>query len=86
MPETKGGQHMSMGIKAKTTELRALQRSLKKNDSGMAELIGCTRKTYRNAIDGENVSAGFMAKVSVAFNVPFDTYFHTAPAAEPLAA
>ena len=65
------------GIKAKTEELRALQESLKKNDSGMAELIGCTRTTYRNAIEGENVSAGFMARVSVAFNVPFDQYFQT---------
>ena len=77
---------MSPGIKAKTEELRALQRSLKKNDSGMAELIGCTRKTYRSATEGENVSAGFMAKVSVAFNVPFDQYFHTAPIQEEVAA
>lgn len=68
------------GIKAKTEDLRALQESLKKNDSGMAELIGCTRTTYRNATDGENVSAGFMARVSVAFNVPFDQYFQTAAA------
>ena len=72
---------MAIGIKAKTAELRELQKTLGKNDSGMADLIGCTRSTYRHAVEGENVSAGFMAKVSLAFNVPFDRYFHTAPIA-----
>lgn len=65
------------GVKAKTEALKTLQATLRKNDSGMAQLIGCTRGTYRNAIDGENVSASFMARVSVAFNVPFDQYFQT---------
>lgn len=77
---------MRLGIKAKTEELLALQRTLGKNDSEMATFIGCTRKTYRSATEGENVSAGFMARVSIAFNVPFDKYFHTSPEGNAVAA
>lgn len=65
------------GIKAKTDKLKELQRALGANDSGMAELIGCTRQTYRRAIEGGTVSAAFIAKVSLKFQVPFDTYFET---------
>lgn len=66
---------METGIKAKTEQLTGLQSALGKTNSEMAKLIGCTRKTYQSAINGENVSAGFMARVTLAFNVPFDRYF-----------
>lgn len=65
------------GIKAKTEKLTGLQKALGANDSGMAEMIGCTRQTYRRAIEGNTVSAAFVAKVSLKFQVPFDTYFET---------
>lgn len=68
---------MAIGIKAKADKLAELQASLGKNDSAMAELIGCERQTYRNAKAGHNVSAGFVAKVTLAFNVPLDYYFRT---------
>lgn len=68
---------MKIGIKAKQARLRELQKALGKNDSGMAELIGCTRKTYSSAANGDNVSAGFMAKFSVAFGTNYDHYFET---------
>lgn len=62
-------------IKAKVDKLTALQKSLGHNDSAMAQLIGCTRQTYRNALEGKNVSAGFIARLTLALRVPFDTYF-----------
>lgn len=62
-------------IKAKVDKLADLQKSLGHNDTAMAALIGCTRQTYRNALEGKNVSAGFIARLTLVMQVPFDTYF-----------
>lgn len=62
-------------IKAKSEKLADLQKSLHASDQAMADKVHCTRQTWRSALNGENVSAGFVAKVSLAFQVPFDTYF-----------
>lgn len=65
-------------IKAKTEKLIELQKALGYSDQVMADKIRVSRHTWRSAIEGKNVSAGFIAKVTVAFQVPFDQYFHTA--------
>lgn len=69
-------------VKAKAEKLIQLQKALGFSDQAMADKVHCTRQTWRNAIEGENVSAGFIARVSVAFQVPFDTYFQIAEAQE----
>lgn len=63
-------------IRAKSQKLAELQSALDLSDQAMAEKIGCSRQTWKHAVEGENVSAGFIAKVSKTFQVPFDTYFH----------
>lgn len=65
------------GIKAKAEKLQQLQATLGKTNAEMAELIGVSRKTLENALEGGTVSSTFMAKVSVTFGISFDTYFET---------
>lgn len=62
-------------IRAKVDNLTSLQKSLGHNDTGMADFIGCTRQTWRSALEGKNVSAGFIARLTLATQAPFDTYF-----------
>lgn len=67
---------MAGGIKAKPA-LRDLQRALGKNNSEMAKLVKCSRKTWESAISGGRVSPIFMAKVTDVFDCTLDTYFET---------
>lgn len=71
---------MQVGIKAKSEALKNLQKSLNKNDGEMARLIGCSKRTYQNAISGENVGTAFIGRVSLKFNTDFGTYFQIAQA------
>ncbi|MEJ6019846.1 hypothetical protein [Corynebacterium sp. H113] len=69
---------MHYAIKVKRDEMRNLQKLTRKNESEMATVIGVSRGTYRRAMDGENVSAAFVAGASLGFRVPFDALFYTA--------
>ena len=73
---------MSFAIKVKKDRMAELRKLTAKNESEMAEAIGVSRNTYRRAMEGENVSAAFVAGASIGFQVPFDSLFYTVANAE----
>lgn len=67
---------MAKVIRVKTNAMQTLRELHKKNETGMAKTIGCSRNTYIRAMNGENVSAAFVAGAAVGLGVPFDTLFY----------
>lgn len=68
---------MSYAVKVKREQMSELRRLTRKNETEMAKTIGVSRGTYRRAMEGENVSAAFIAGASLGFHVPFDSLFYT---------
>lgn len=68
---------MSYAVKVKREQMSELRRLARKNETEMAKTIGVSRGTYRRAMEGENVSAAFIAGASLGFRVPFDSLFYT---------
>ena len=68
---------MTNAIRVRTDRMKNLTEIHGLNESEAARRIGCSRQTYRRAIGGENVSAGFVAGACLSFGVPFDALFHT---------
>lgn len=66
---------MTSTIKVKTEQMKKLAELHGLNETRAAEKIGVGRQTYRRAMEGENVSAGFVAGACLGFGVPFDSLF-----------
>ena len=75
--ELHGGDSVSYAVKVKREQMSELRRLTRKNETEMAKTIGVSRGTYRRAMEGENVSAAFIAGASLGFQVPFDSLFYT---------
>jgi HTH-type transcriptional regulator/antitoxin PezA len=75
--ELHGGDSVSYAVKVKREQMSELRRLTRKNETEMAKTIGVSRGTYRRAMEGENVSAAFIAGASLGFRVPFDSLFYT---------
>lgn len=66
---------MTNTIKVRTGQMKKLVELHGLTESRAAEKIGVGRQTYRRAMEGENVSAGFVAGACLGFQVPFDSLF-----------
>ncbi|MEW4620735.1 hypothetical protein CHU72_08400 [Corynebacterium sp. LK12] len=84
--EKRGGDSVSYAVKVKREQMNELRRLTRKNETEMAKTIGVSRGTYRRAMEGENVSAAFIAGASLGFQVPFDSLFYTVETATKQAA
>ncbi|AIT89189.1 hypothetical protein [Corynebacterium ulcerans] len=70
---------MASAIKLNVKQLKELKKLHKLSDIELAKHIGVSRKTLGRAMDGENVSAAFVAGACLYFRTPFETLFHATP-------
>lgn len=68
---------MTNSIRVKRDKMADLAELHSLNPSGMAKRIGVQRQTYIRAMDGENVSAAFVAGATLGFGIPFDALFYS---------
>lgn len=77
---------MSKTLRVRQDQMKKLMELHGLSEGQAAERIGVGRQTYRRAMSGENVSAGFVAGACLGFQVPFDSLFYAASADRPIAA
>lgn len=68
---------MSHSIKVKQDKMSDLAALHDLTPAGMAKRIGVNRQTYNRAMEGENVSAAFVAGATLGFGIPFDALFYS---------
>lgn len=66
---------MTKTLKVRRDQMKKLVELHGLSEGRAAEKIGVGRQTYRRAMAGENVSAGFVAGACLGFQVPFDSLF-----------
>lgn len=76
---------MTNTLKVRVDQMKKLVELHGLTESRAAEKIGVGRQTYRRAMEGENVSAGFVAGACLGFGVPFDSLFRAVSAEQPSA-
>ena len=67
---------MTNTLKVRTDRMKKLIELHGLTETAAAEKAGVTRPTWRRAMAGENVSAGFVAGACLGFQVPFDSLFY----------
>lgn len=77
---------MTNTLKVRVDQMKKLVELHGLTESRAAEKIGVGRQTYRRAMEGENVSAGFVAGACLGFQVPFDSLFQAVNAEQSTAA
>lgn len=77
---------MASAIKVKADHMQELKKLHKLSETELAKRIGVSTQTLRRAMDGENVSAAFVAGACLYFRTPFETLFEVAPATSNVAA
>ncbi|MDO4928557.1 MAG: hypothetical protein Q3976_05770 [Corynebacterium sp.] len=66
---------MTSAIRVKKTQLEELKKIHRLSDTQLAKQIGVSKQTLWRAMEGENVSAGFVAGTCLYFRTPFEALF-----------
>lgn len=77
---------MASAIKVKADHLKELKKLHKLSEIELAKRIGVSTQTLRRAMDGENVSAAFVAGACLYFRTPFETLFQATASEQQIAA
>lgn len=64
-------------IKIKTDRMQQLTELHGLSNAKAAEKIGISKQTFLRALEGESVSARFVAGACLGFGIPFDSLFET---------
>lgn len=77
---------MASAIKVKADHMQELKKLHKLSEIELAKRIGVSTQTLRRAMDGENVSAAFVAGACLYFRTPFETLFQATHTTQTIAA